>query len=90
MRTLPAAAAAVIALFLLAGCGGGESKDSASLSFPRGAANEAGLFYVPVTDKAEADRLCDAVDQWPASYPKQVTFDIPNTGSDVTCLRPTG
>jgi hypothetical protein len=77
-------------LDLLEACLREAGGDSTAASFPPVEENEAGLPYAPVTDEAEAEALCDAAQAtWPADYAAydQVTFDIPGTGSDVTCVR---
>lgn len=90
---------AALSAAVLASCGGGEKNDrsgrgggsdGASLSFPPAKKNPAGNWYAPVKDQAEGDRLCKAaLDEWPDVYASldQVTFDIPGTGADVTCIR---
>ena len=63
---------------------------TATPSFPPVHTNPAGLSYVPVADQSQAAELCNAAQSdWPDEYSAydQVTFDIPGTGSDVTCVR---
>lgn len=72
----------------LAACGGDDGGEPTT--FPAGKINPAGHYYVPVSDQAEADSLCSAAQEdWPEEYAEydDVTFDLPNTGSDVTCVR---
>lgn len=86
MATMTKLIIPALAMLALAGCG----SSSKTITFPKGHINVADNFYVPVKDKAEAEKLCDAAykqDQWPYPGQDQVTFDIPNTGSDVTCMK---
>jgi hypothetical protein len=77
------------ALVAFAGCGEDDGSDSEPV-FPAAKKNPAGLWDAPVRDLAEARRLCDAAQEgWPDAYAghDQVTFEIPGTGSALTCVR---
>jgi hypothetical protein len=74
----------------LAECGAADVRQDAE-PLPAGSRNPAGLYYVTVGGADEVGRLCDqAQKSWPERYPDQVTFDIPDTGEDVTCVRVSG
>jgi len=82
----------VLITLVLAGCGGGGSTESA----PSEAASNLkverhdGLAWIPVNTMAEAEELCEQVEEdWPDRLQgqSQVTFDLPNTGSDYTCVK---
>jgi hypothetical protein len=89
MRAIAATLTAIA--LTLAACGSDDGGSGGEpTTFPAGKINPAGNYYVPVSDQAEADRLCSSAQEaWPDEYAEydQVTFDLPNTGSDVTCVR---
>jgi len=75
----------LVAAALVAGCGSSTEKTD----FPPLKTNEAGNKIAPVKDQAEAEKLCDAAQKdWPYGDEVQISFDIPDTGSDVTCMKP--
>jgi predicted small lipoprotein YifL len=80
---------AIIAAGLaLSACGG-----SQPVKLPPLEKHESRIQGVPVygvRNMAEGDKLCDQIQgHWPASLGKadQVTFDIPHTGNDLTCMK---
>jgi hypothetical protein len=78
----------VVGLLALAGCGSNDAPKPTTPkpAFRAGHINPAGLFYVSVSDAAEAG----CATPWgtgPTDYPDQVTFDIPKAGADLTCIR---
>jgi hypothetical protein len=73
----------------VAGCGA--DTEQTPTDFPAVKADAAGVAVAPVEDREEADRLCDAAQaDWPTAYAAYpyVTFDVPGTGSDFSCVRP--
>jgi predicted small lipoprotein YifL len=84
--------ATLVALILaaaVAGCGADTEKTPTD--FPPVKVDASGTAVAPVDDRAEADRLCDAAQaDWPTAYAKYpyVTFDVPDTDSDFSCVRP--
>jgi hypothetical protein len=100
----PLAAAAAIAAIAAAGCGGSTTTDTTTPTRPaatrapaarvhvdRAATRQRGYPVVTVQTRRAADRLCDAYMNGRLPQLRratQVTFDVPGTSSDVTCVLP--
>ena len=90
MRTGAVVILGMLAMLAAAGCGGGARGGNSDVAFPAARRNPAGLWDAPVNDMAEARRLCDAaMEGWPDAYAgrDRVTFEVPNTGIHLTCVR---
>jgi ABC-type glycerol-3-phosphate transport system substrate-binding protein len=99
-----AAAAALAATVVAAGCGGSTTTDTttptrpaaarapaARLHVDRAATRQRGYPVVTVQTRRAANRLCDAYMNGRIPQLRratQVTFDVPGTPSDVTCVAP--
>lgn len=86
--------ALLLSLLALAGCGGGGDSSSSSSTTDSVAlpsvSVEGDRARIPVASMAEAEELCESVQgSWPEEIAQvdQVWFDIPGTGSDLTCVR---
>jgi hypothetical protein len=100
----PLAAAAAIAAIAAAGCGGSTTTDTTTPTRPaatrapaarvhvdRAATRQRGYPVVTVQTRRAANRLCDAYMNGRLPQLRratQVTFDVPGTASDVTCVLP--
>jgi hypothetical protein len=87
-RTACALTAAALAAALAAGCGA-DTEETPS-DFPAAEVRD-GRAYLPAESHAEAKRLCDAAQaDWPQAWADHpfVTFDIPDTDNDFSCVRP--
>jgi hypothetical protein len=69
-----------VAAVLVAGCGGGGDDDTPAELPP------AKNGVIPVATMAEAESLCERAQNHPPEGETQITFDLPNTGSDLTCM----
>jgi hypothetical protein len=100
----PLAAAAIAATVVAAGCGGSTTTDTTTPTRPaatrapaarvhvdRAATRQRGYPVVTVQTRRAANRLCDAYTNGRLPQLRratQVTFDVPGTSSDVTCVAP--
>jgi hypothetical protein len=97
----PLAAAAALAAIAAAGCGGSTTTTptrpaatrapAARVHVDRAATRQRGYPVVTVQTRRTANRLCDAYMNGRLSQLRratQVTFDVPGTSSDVTCVAP--
>jgi S-formylglutathione hydrolase FrmB len=100
----PLAAAAALAAIAAAGCGGSTTTDTTTPTRPaatrapaarvhvdRAATRQRGYPVITVQTRRTANRLCDAYMNGRLPQLRratQVTFDVPGTSSDVTCVAP--